>query len=93
MTQSRVSTRLRIVYAIIFVIAVALALQVVSFERQIVDNCRALNEAHRKFNTFLDQSIINAQNTTGLTPAQKQAALDKYADLHLFIQHCPRRPL
>lgn len=51
-------------------------------------NCEAQNKSASSFNEFIDQAIQNANNTTGLTPAQKQAAIDKYAPLHQAILDC-----
>lgn len=57
-------------------------------QRAVKANCEAQNASAQKFNTFIDQAIANANNTTGLTPEQKQAAIDRYAPLHEAILDC-----
>lgn len=59
------------------------------FERQIGANCELANTGFGTFNGVLDQLSKNAQNTTGITAAQKQAAIKAYASLHLPIVTCP----
>lgn len=62
----------------------------VRFEREYVAICKSTNAANAKFNGVLDQLSKNAQNTTGITPAQKIQAIQTYASLHLPIIACPR---
>lgn len=58
-------------------------------QRQLVVNCVTTNRAAAAFNSALDQAILNSKNSTGLTRAQKQAALKRYSKLHLPISPCP----
>lgn len=57
-------------------------------QKAVQANCESQNKSAAKFNTFIDQAIQNANNTTGLTPEQKQAAVDRYAPLHEAILDC-----
>lgn len=52
--------------------------------------CLQTNATNTKFNAFIDQAIQNANNTTGLTPAQKQATIQKYLPLHAAIVDCSK---
>lgn len=62
--------------------------QIEANQAAVKTNCEAQNKSASSFNEFIDQAIQNANNTTGLTPAQKQAAIDKYAPLHQAILDC-----
>lgn len=52
--------------------------------------CEQTNTTNAKFNAFIDQAIQNANNTTGLTPTQKQQTIDRYAPLHTAIVDCSK---
>lgn len=60
------------------------------FERAIIANCVQVNSANAKFNGVLDQLTTNVNNSTALTPSEKQQALETYGELHLPITVCPR---
>lgn len=62
--------------------------QIEANQAAVKTNCEAQNKSASSFNQFIDQAIQNANNTTGLTPAQKQAAIDKYAPLHQAVLDC-----
>lgn len=62
--------------------------QIEAAQKAIQSNCEVQNKSSMTFNAFIDQAIQNASNTTGLTPEQKQAAINKYAPLHLAILDC-----
>lgn len=51
--------------------------------------CRADNVAHRSFNDLVDQSILNALRTSGLTESQKADAISKDRGFHQRIADCP----
>lgn len=87
------------VVVIVAMVAMLTALQVQTtntrrtdqrFERSIVANCQSINKANMTFNAELDQLARNAQNSTGITAAQKAQALTTYRELHLPISVCPR---
>lgn len=50
--------------------------------------CQSLSDGNVAFNAFITQQIRNVNNSTAITPAQKQQALTTYGQIHLAAPHC-----
>lgn len=61
-----------------------------NLQTAVYNNCTVTDQGNAKVNVVLKQLAANAQNSTALTPAQKQEAIATYVGLNLPIVDCSK---